>query len=281
MGAGSGMQAGVLPSTVLPSTVLPASQPWCAATQQNTATPTHLPTRAGWRCRQVRQLCRCLPLGRRRTTNSGALSSTGRAAWSLEVPWAGEVSECLELASSAVPTVDAPVECLVPLYAAHLPGCFTTPPFHILPTHPPTHPPLQLCAPHWLRSDALLGLAGDCAASPGAVAGVVAGQAAPPAWLMPACCCPRPVEGKGGASSQHQLPPALNCLLACLPPLPLHPLKVPMTVVVGAPIVVPQVADPTPDEVQRFLQQYIAAIEGLFERHKAAAGHPNSTLMVY
>jgi len=54
-----------------------------------------------------------------------------------------------------------------------------------------------------------------------------------------------------------------------------------MHVVIGRPIAVPREADPSPETVQRYLQQYIAAIEGLFERYKAAAGHPAATLTVY
>ena len=54
-----------------------------------------------------------------------------------------------------------------------------------------------------------------------------------------------------------------------------------MHIVVGKPIEVPRRADPSNEEVQQYLQQYIAAIEGIFERHKAAAGHPNATLTVY
>ncbi|KAI7845398.1 hypothetical protein COHA_001103 [Chlorella ohadii] len=59
------------------------------------------------------------------------------------------------------------------------------------------------------------------------------------------------------------------------------PHAVPMHVVIGRPIAVPQEADPSPETVQRYLKQYIAAIEGLFERYKAAAGHPAATLTVY
>lgn len=57
--------------------------------------------------------------------------------------------------------------------------------------------------------------------------------------------------------------------------------QVPMHVVIGRPIQVPTEADPSQETVQRYLQQYIAAIEGLFERYKAAAGHADATLTVY
>lgn len=54
-----------------------------------------------------------------------------------------------------------------------------------------------------------------------------------------------------------------------------------MHVVIGQPIEVPYEANPSPETVQRYLQRYIAAIEGLFERYKEAAGHPDATLTVY
>ena len=54
-----------------------------------------------------------------------------------------------------------------------------------------------------------------------------------------------------------------------------------MHVVIGQPIEVPREANPSPETVQRYLQCYIAAIEGLFEQHKAVAGHPTATLTVH
>ena len=53
-----------------------------------------------------------------------------------------------------------------------------------------------------------------------------------------------------------------------------------MHVVCGAPIQVPRVADPSPQLVQRYLQQYIAALQALFDKHKAAAGHARATLSI-
>ena len=54
-----------------------------------------------------------------------------------------------------------------------------------------------------------------------------------------------------------------------------------MFVVVGKPIEVPQREAPGPEEVQLYLQRYIAALQAIFEQHKAAAGHPGATLTVY
>lgn len=53
-----------------------------------------------------------------------------------------------------------------------------------------------------------------------------------------------------------------------------------MHVVIGRPIAVPQCTDPSPEAVQRYLQQYIQAIQDLFQRHKVAAGHPHAMLTV-
>jgi 2-acylglycerol O-acyltransferase 2 len=58
------------------------------------------------------------------------------------------------------------------------------------------------------------------------------------------------------------------------------PHKVPMHIVVGKPIELPHRADPSPAEVRRYLEQYIDALVSLFERHKAAAGHPHATLTI-
>lgn len=58
-------------------------------------------------------------------------------------------------------------------------------------------------------------------------------------------------------------------------------LQMPLNIVVGRPIEVPQRADPSAEEVERYLQQYIAAIERIFEQHKAAAGHPAAKLTIY
>ncbi|KAI3430458.1 hypothetical protein D9Q98_005053 [Chlorella vulgaris] len=58
------------------------------------------------------------------------------------------------------------------------------------------------------------------------------------------------------------------------------PHRVPMHIYVGKPIAVPHTADPSAAEVQRYLTQYISAMAAIFERHKAAAGHPKAKLTI-
>lgn len=59
------------------------------------------------------------------------------------------------------------------------------------------------------------------------------------------------------------------------------PRQVPLTIVVGKPILVPQVDAPTPEQISDYLSRFISELEGLFERHKAEAGYPELTLTVY
>lgn len=58
------------------------------------------------------------------------------------------------------------------------------------------------------------------------------------------------------------------------------PHQIPMTVVVGKPIEVPQRDSPSAEEVQAFLQRFIDATDDIFRRHKAAAGYPDATLTI-
>jgi hypothetical protein len=53
-----------------------------------------------------------------------------------------------------------------------------------------------------------------------------------------------------------------------------------LTVVLGAPLRLPRHDDPPPALVQKYLDAYIAAMEGIFERHKEAAGYKDWTLRV-
>lgn len=71
-------------------------------------------------------------------------------------------------------------------------------------------------------------------------------------------------------SSKLLRPPACRSCLA----------QVPMHVVCGAPLRVPHVQDPSPALVQQHLQRYIAALQALFEKHKAARGHARATLTI-
>lgn len=51
------------------------------------------------------------------------------------------------------------------------------------------------------------------------------------------------------------------------------PRRVPMTVVIGAPLTLPRDPDPKPEIVQAGLDAYIEALQALYERHRAKYGH--------
>ena len=51
--------------------------------------------------------------------------------------------------------------------------------------------------------------------------------------------------------------------------------------VVGKPIELPRTPNPAPELVDATLQRFISAMEELFERHKAAAGHPHERLKIH
>lgn len=50
--------------------------------------------------------------------------------------------------------------------------------------------------------------------------------------------------------------------------------------VIGKPIELPKLEQPSKEEVQRYLDMYITALQSLFERHKQAAGCPDLTMQV-
>ena len=50
------------------------------------------------------------------------------------------------------------------------------------------------------------------------------------------------------------------------------PHRVPITIVMGQPIPVPKVQDPSQEMVEQYLQEFIKGMSGLFERNKVAAG---------
>ena len=69
-----------------------------------------------------------------------------------------------------------------------------------------------------------------------------------------------------------------SVMLACSEVYPL--MQVPMTVVFGKPIILPQIDDPTEKEIRKYLDLYISAMEGICERHKQIAGYGNTVFKV-
>ncbi len=57
-------------------------------------------------------------------------------------------------------------------------------------------------------------------------------------------------------------------------------LQVPMLVVFGKPLELPKIKNPSDDEVQKYLQMYIEAMEALCEKHKNSAGYGNTIIKV-
>jgi hypothetical protein len=53
-----------------------------------------------------------------------------------------------------------------------------------------------------------------------------------------------------------------------------------ITLVLGAPLEAPRLADPSDEQVQEHLGRFISAMQALFEAHKAAAGYPDCQLVV-
>lgn len=57
-------------------------------------------------------------------------------------------------------------------------------------------------------------------------------------------------------------------------------LQVKVTTVVGKPMELPKVAQPSKEQIQKYLDEFIAQMKELFERHKASAGYPDLELLV-
>lgn len=51
------------------------------------------------------------------------------------------------------------------------------------------------------------------------------------------------------------------------------PLRVPLTVVVGKPIVLPQASRPDDDTLRQYLDKYMLELQQLYDRHKVACGY--------
>eukprot|EP00878_Enallax_costatus_P005253 GHUV01005520.1.p1 GENE.GHUV01005520.1~~GHUV01005520.1.p1 ORF type:complete len:330 (+),score=53.00 GHUV01005520.1:324-1313(+) len=58
------------------------------------------------------------------------------------------------------------------------------------------------------------------------------------------------------------------------------PINSPMTVVLGKPIEMPQMDQPSEELLQKYLDQYISSMQEIFEKHKAAAGYAHYKLNV-
>ena len=58
------------------------------------------------------------------------------------------------------------------------------------------------------------------------------------------------------------------------------PHKHPFTVVLGRPIKVPHLKDPSPEVVQEYLTKFTEEMRGLFERNKGTCGCGSQTLRV-
>lgn len=58
------------------------------------------------------------------------------------------------------------------------------------------------------------------------------------------------------------------------------PHRTPVHVVVGRPIVVPRVEDPSKEECEKYLEMFITAMETLFEEHKRKVPSSIQTLKV-
>jgi hypothetical protein len=56
------------------------------------------------------------------------------------------------------------------------------------------------------------------------------------------------------------------------------PRRLPLTLIVGQGIAVPVNPEPKPTDVEELRQRYYTQLSHLFEKHKAAAGYPSSTL---
>lgn len=53
-----------------------------------------------------------------------------------------------------------------------------------------------------------------------------------------------------------------------------------MYMVIGKPIALPHIEEPSREEVQRYLDLFIEAMQGIYQRHQTAAGSPESVLCI-
>lgn len=59
------------------------------------------------------------------------------------------------------------------------------------------------------------------------------------------------------------------------------PHRRPITTVVGAPIIIEQIAEPTDEDIEKLHERYCEALWNLFEDHKADYGIDESTHLTY
>lgn len=50
--------------------------------------------------------------------------------------------------------------------------------------------------------------------------------------------------------------------------------------IVGKPIPVPKIEEPSQEDIQKFLKIFIEQMKDLYERHKISTGHANSRLVI-
>ena len=60
----------------------------------------------------------------------------------------------------------------------------------------------------------------------------------------------------------------------------LLPHRSPITVVVGRPLAVERVADPSQEQIDRLHQRYIAELTSLYRQHNPLFGDPNRQLVI-
>ena len=56
---------------------------------------------------------------------------------------------------------------------------------------------------------------------------------------------------------------------------------VPVHVVIGKPIELPQIADPSPAQIDMHLQQFIQSMSSIFEEYKHKTGHVQKQLEIF
>ncbi len=58
------------------------------------------------------------------------------------------------------------------------------------------------------------------------------------------------------------------------------PCRVSQLLVIGKPMKVPKISNPSHQEIQHYLDAFIESMRGIYQRHQAAAGYPDSKLII-